>query len=48
MQADFETKTKDGYIKFIVDVLSQKKKFDKIYRAMDTNGDGYLSRDEIR
>ena len=28
MQADFETKTKDGYIKFIVDVLSQKKKFD--------------------
>ena len=46
-----ENKLKQATFAFIASQLlskSQKKKFDKIYRAMDTNGDGYLSRDEIR
>jgi len=28
MLADFETKTDKGYIKYLVEVLSQKKKFE--------------------
>ena len=28
MPADFETKTNKGYIRYLVEVLSQKKKFD--------------------